>query len=177
MRAKIDICPLYSVSDRFGRGSARSRCANSDRRTAANSISIRSPRRRGRAERRRDKGAGWEIKYPSECTGTKATPARWHSASPKGKAMISVREDRAAAVSRRSLLQGAVGVGSAVAVLCLTTYQAAAKMGQQAVGYQDTPKGPQQCDGCALFEAPNACKTVDGVISPKGWCKIFAKKP
>jgi hypothetical protein len=92
--------------------------------------------------------------------------------------MISVREDRTAAVSRRSLLQGAVAVGGAVAVLCLTTYQAAAaKMGQQAVGYQDTPKGPQQCDGCALFEAPNACKTVDGVISPKGWCKIFAKKP
>jgi len=141
-------------------------------------IVILSPRRRGRAERRRDKGAGWEIKYSSECTGTKATPARWHSTSPKGKAMISVREDRAAAVSRRSLLQGAVGVGSAAAVLCLTTYQAAAaKMGQQAVGYQDTPKGPQQCDGCALFEAPNACKTVDGVISPKGWCKIFAKKP
>ena len=122
--------------------------------------------------------AGWDIKYPSQCTGTKATPARWHSTLPKGKAMISVREGRAAAVSRRSLLQGAVGVGGAAAVLCLTTYQAAAaKMGQQAVGYQDTPKGPQQCDGCALFEAPNACKTVDGVISPKGWCKIFAKKP
>jgi hypothetical protein len=92
--------------------------------------------------------------------------------------MISVREGRAAVVSRRSLLQGAVGVAGASAVLCLTTYQAAAaKMGQQAVGYQDTPKGTQQCDGCALFEAPNACKTVDGVISPKGWCKIFAKKP
>src|ERR1022692_1497500 len=55
-------------------------------------IVILSPRRRGRAERRRDKGAGWEIKYPSQCTGTKATPARWHSTSPKGKAMISVRE-------------------------------------------------------------------------------------
>jgi TolB-like protein len=27
MRAKIGVCPLYSVSDRFGRGSARSRCA------------------------------------------------------------------------------------------------------------------------------------------------------
>ena len=52
--------------------------------------------------------------------------------------MISVREGRAAVVSRRSLLQGAVGVAGASAVLCLTTYQAAAaKIGQQAVGYQE----------------------------------------
>src|ERR1017187_10350233 len=46
---------------------------------------IRSKSSKGEEEIRRDKGAGWDIKYPSQCTGTKATPARWHSTSPKGK--------------------------------------------------------------------------------------------
>jgi hypothetical protein len=28
-----------------------------------------------------------------------------------------------------------------------------------------------------LFEAPNSCKTVEGTISPEGWCMVYAKKP
>ena len=43
------------------------------------------------------------------------------------------------------------------------------------VAYQDTPKGTQNCANCKLFEAPNACKSVEGAISPSGWCKIWIK--
>ena len=32
------------------------------------------------------------------------------------------------------------------------------------------------CSGCNLFVPPNACKTVDGTISPSGWCALWVKK-
>jgi hypothetical protein len=75
--------------------------------------------------------------------------------------------------SRRLLLQGAavlVGIipfmGGAVA---------AGKMSQGAVAYQGSPKGSQSCANCKLFEKPDACKLVDGKVSPNGWCRIWAK--
>ena len=52
----------------------------------------------------------------------------------------------------------------------------AAKVSQAAVGYQNSPKGDQQCSNCAQFLPPNACNFVDGNISPSGWCQIWAKK-
>jgi hypothetical protein len=45
-----------------------------------------------------------------------------------------------------------------------------------AVAYQPSPKDGRQCDGCTLFQAPDACQVVDGKISPTGWCKLWAKK-
>jgi len=53
-----------------------------------------------------------------------------------------------------------------------------AKASQTAVAYQGDPKGTQRCDNCALWEAPNACKVVEGQIAPQGWCKAWvpAKK-
>lgn len=53
---------------------------------------------------------------------------------------------------------------------------AQSKMDQKAVQYQDKPKGSQQCDKCSLFQSPDACKSVEGKISPQGWCAIFAPK-
>jgi len=53
----------------------------------------------------------------------------------------------------------------------------AAKMTQNAVAYQPTPKDGKKCSDCTLFVAPKACKSVDGDISPDGWCKIWVKKP
>ena len=78
--------------------------------------------------------------------------------------------------TRRSVLQiGAVAAG-ALSLLGLSGRSAkAAKVAQAAVGYQGSPKGAQNCANCRLFEAPNACKQVDGVISPSGWCKIWSK--
>jgi hypothetical protein len=52
----------------------------------------------------------------------------------------------------------------------------AAKVSQKSVRYQDTPKGEQRCDNCALFEAPSSCKTVEGPVAPEGWCMVYAKK-
>ncbi|MGD0184511.1 MAG: high-potential iron-sulfur protein [Roseiarcus sp.] len=79
-----------------------------------------------------------------------------------------------APMSRRTLLHGvacAVAVG-ATAERAL----AAGKASQSSVAYQDSPKGGQRCDNCSMFQPPNACKTVDGVVSPSGWCKIYVKK-
>lgn len=53
---------------------------------------------------------------------------------------------------------------------------AQAKVPQKSVSYQDKPQGTQRCDGCNNFQSPNACKLVDGEISPQGWCSLFSKK-
>ena len=85
---------------------------------------------------------------------------------------------KAVKISRRRMLTvalGAAGAVSAVTVSSTPTY--AAKAPQKAVKYQDTPKGDQSCENCALFEAPSSCKTVDGTISPQGWCMVYAKRP
>jgi hypothetical protein len=79
-----------------------------------------------------------------------------------------------ACLSRRTILIGAAG---ALPVLALgATGARAAKMAQSAVRYQSTPKDGKECSGCNLFVAPNACKTVDGTISPSGWCALWVKK-
>jgi hypothetical protein len=78
-------------------------------------------------------------------------------------------------MTRRALLAGAAVAGSAP-LLALGASPAWAKMSQAAVAYQDSPKGDRTCAGCGLFQAPSSCKTVDGTISPKGWCKIWVKK-
>ena len=75
-------------------------------------------------------------------------------------------------VSRRMVLIAA----GATSLLGLTSGSAEAKMAQTAVRYQDSPKDGKQCDGCKLFIAPNGCKTVDGAISPQGWCALWVKK-
>ena len=71
----------------------------------------------------------------------------------------------------------AVGASAAAAIIDTATPARAAKVSQKIVKYQDTPKGELRCDNCALFEAPSSCKTVDGTISPQGWCAVYAKKP
>lgn len=55
--------------------------------------------------------------------------------------------------------------------------QPAQKVDQKLVMYQTTPKNGQSCNKCVNFEPPNACKLVAGVISPAGWCQLFAPKP
>jgi hypothetical protein len=85
-------------------------------------------------------------------------------------------------ISRRQVLTIAAGAAGAsvtggVTVIGISTPAQAAKVSQQAVKYQDTPKGELRCDTCALFEAPSSCKSVDGTISPEGWCMVYAKKP
>ena len=77
-------------------------------------------------------------------------------------------------VSRRKVLIAAAGAAPLLALGA--TGAKAAKMAQSAVKYQASPKDGKQCDGCKLFVAPNACKSVDGTISPTGWCALWVKK-
>ena len=80
---------------------------------------------------------------------------------------------KATHVSRRTLLIGAAG---ALPLIALGATSAKAKMAQNAVRYQNSPKDGKQCSGCNVFVAPNACKTVDGTIAPTGWCALWSKK-
>ncbi len=51
-----------------------------------------------------------------------------------------------------------------------------AKAAQASVQYQTQPKGDQQCANCRYFvAASNTCQLVEGDISPKGWCILWAK--
>ena len=82
-------------------------------------------------------------------------------------------------ISRRIILRR---IATAAPVTLLATAlgsQDAAAGGsvpQSAAGYQDKPNGDKQCDGCSRFAPPSSCKVVAGVISPSGWCKLFAAK-
>ena len=79
-------------------------------------------------------------------------------------------------LTRRTLLQVGSGAAGAVSILGLSARGAkAAKVSKAAVAYQDSPKGDQNCASCRLFTAPNACKQVEGDISPNGWCTIWSK--
>jgi hypothetical protein len=52
----------------------------------------------------------------------------------------------------------------------------AAKLAQNVVQYQETPKDGAMCSLCVNFIAPNACKIVAGTINPNGWCVAYAPK-
>ena len=50
------------------------------------------------------------------------------------------------------------------------------KASKESMKYQDKPNGDKQCSGCLQFVAPNACKVVEGTISPQGYCLAWTKK-
>jgi hypothetical protein len=77
-----------------------------------------------------------------------------------------------ARLSRRSLLGGTIG---AVGILggAPNLAMAQPKISKVAVNYQDHPDGDKRCDKCVQFQPPDACKVVDGTISPQGSCRIF----
>ena len=86
--------------------------------------------------------------------------------------MFSEPEHGSVRLSRRSLLRRAVG---ATGVLAATLNPALAqpKISKVAVNYQDHADGDKRCDKCVQFQPPDACKVVDGPISPWGSCRIF----
>ncbi len=96
--------------------------------------------------------------------------------------MKEAPKDQSVELSRRSLLRnvafaagGAAVLGTAVGVSRVA--EAQTKVAQTAVGYQDTPKGAQQCDNCSQWQPPSSCKVVAGTIKPTGWCRFYVKKP
>ena len=77
-------------------------------------------------------------------------------------------------ISRRSALIAA-GTTPLLAMMA-SRARAGSKVSQSVVQYQASPKGGKDCDDCANFVSPNACKLVDGKISPKGWCRLWVKR-
>jgi hypothetical protein len=79
--------------------------------------------------------------------------------------------DSAAERTRRWLL-GAVG--RAVAFFYLGgVARAVDRLAKRDVDYRDRPKGGERCDNCRVWVPPNGCKSVEGEISPRGWCNIW----
>ena len=70
----------------------------------------------------------------------------------------------------------ALAIGAAAIATAVSRAAAQQKISQADAKYQGTPKGDQHCDGCVNFQPPNACKFVQGDISPSGWCQLFAAK-
>ena len=82
----------------------------------------------------------------------------------------------ASQLARRSLLRRLLGAAGVSTLFYAAPYPAAAviKISQRAVAYQDHPEGDKRCDKCIQFQPPDGCKTVDGTISPNGYCRLFA---
>lgn len=59
----------------------------------------------------------------------------------------------------------------------LTETAPVAKLSKAIARYQTEPSGEQRCAGCAHFVAPNACRVVEGDISPDGWCTLWLAAP
>ena len=80
-------------------------------------------------------------------------------------------------ISRRCLLESAVCAGGVATIFAMAAIQPAqaAKVSQKVVNYQESPKGAAKCSNCKVFVAPSSCQTVDGTISPNGWCSIYQK--
>jgi hypothetical protein len=81
-------------------------------------------------------------------------------------------EHASARLSRRLLLRSAAGATGVLAA-AINPALAQPKISKIAVNYQDHPDGDKRCDKCIQFQPPDACKMVEGTISPQGSCRIF----
>ena len=79
-------------------------------------------------------------------------------------------------ISRRYLLSNATCATGAAALLGTTMTAQAAKLSQKAAAYRNSPNGKERCGTCAQFQAPSACKSVEGSISAQGWCSLYLPK-
>ena len=80
-------------------------------------------------------------------------------------------------ISRRAALSGsALALGAVAFATAVPQAAAQQKISQADAKYQGTPKADQHCNGCVNFQPPNACKFVQGDISPSGWCQLFTPK-
>jgi len=85
--------------------------------------------------------------------------------------------DADADVTRRKVLRGTTALlaGVAAATMADSAF-AKPKRSLADVAYQDFPKGGERCDNCEPYIPPDKCRTVEGIVSAKGWCKIYVAK-
>jgi hypothetical protein len=90
------------------------------------------------------------------------------------------QDDNNQALSRRRLLRaGALAAGAAALIgvgSTAATAQVSKKASQKDAGYQESPMGANRCGLCRNFQPPSSCASVEGTISPNGYCRLFAKK-
>jgi hypothetical protein len=95
--------------------------------------------------------------------------------------MSDAPKTRTVGLSRRTMLRNfaitTAAAGFGATVIGTRQANAQAKASQKAVGYQDTPKGAQQCDNCRQFVGPASCKIVEGTIAAAAWCRMYVKMP
>jgi hypothetical protein len=84
--------------------------------------------------------------------------------------------DRQSISRRAALTRTAAALGAATAATVVRQAAAQEKIGQAVAKYQGMPNGNDRCEVCNNFQSPNACKFVQGEISPKGWCQLFSPK-
>ena len=89
---------------------------------------------------------------------------------------MSISKDGSRNMSRRMALTSTALAFVGVASTAVTRARAQQKISQATAKYQDQPKGNQSCATCVNFQPPNACKFVEGTISPTAWCMLFAPK-
>lgn len=92
--------------------------------------------------------------------------------------MTQERSPASGRLSRRDFLLVSGVAGGAIFGAGLVASPAAAsnKMSPKAMQYRPSPNGNHRCDNCANFQAPGACKLVDGTIAPAGWCILYRSK-
>ena len=78
--------------------------------------------------------------------------------------------------SRRAVIRTGLGLVAAGTVAVAGARAQDQKIAQALVQYQPTPKDGVVCVNCANWVAPNACKIVEGVINPQGWCIAYGPK-
>ncbi len=80
--------------------------------------------------------------------------------------------------SRRDMLRTGAMIAAGIAGVAAAPSARAEdeKIAQELVQYQNSPKDGQQCNKCAQWVEPNACKIVAGTINPNGYCVAYAPK-
>lgn len=84
--------------------------------------------------------------------------------------------DRRHMSRRAAITRTALALGAAASAMVVRQAAAQEKITQAVAKYQDKPNGGDHCAVCTNFQPPNACKFVQGDISPKGWCQLFSPK-
>jgi hypothetical protein len=92
-----------------------------------------------------------------------------------GQRNPQARRAELTSLPRRTLLRGGVSVlawGLGV-VIWSRCGRAEAKLPQDQVSYQSSPKNGKRCADCVNYEGNNSCRVVAGTISPDGWCRLW----
>jgi hypothetical protein len=86
--------------------------------------------------------------------------------------------------TRRTILIGAAALSGLPVLAATQSAYAAGTVPQASAHYQNKPNANgQHCGKCNYFlpgasaTANGQCKLVAGVISPNGWCQLYAAKP